>query len=256
MQLIFDEKLAAHYKSQSQKMRVLSEHWVDKSVFCPNCGCLNMNQYPNNQPVADFYCSNCNENYELKSKQKSIGLKIVDGAYRTMLERLRSNENPNLFLLSYDLSSLSIFDFLVIPKYFFVPEIIEKRNPLAQTARRAGWVGCNILLQSIPQAGKIFFVKSRRVEPKTKVLAKWQKTLFLRKEKEVSVKGWLLDIMRSIEKLGRREFSLADIYAFENELRNLHPENAHIKDKISQQLQILRDVGYLRFVSRGDYQLT
>jgi len=26
-----------------------------------------------------------------------------------------------------------------------VPEIIERRKPLAITARRAGWIGCNIL---------------------------------------------------------------------------------------------------------------
>jgi len=40
-------------------------------------------------------------------------------------------------------------------------------------------------------------VKNRQVEPKEKVLNKWKRTLFLREEKEISAKGWLLDIMRS-----------------------------------------------------------
>lgn len=255
MKLTFDKQLATNYKSQSQKVRVLTERWVDNSIFCPNCGQLDIDKYPNNQPVADFYCSNCREEYELKSKQNSIGTKVLDGAYRTMLERLTSSKNPNLFLLNYDLSNFSVTNFFVIPKHFFVPEIIEKRKPLAPTARRAGWVGCNILLNSIPQTGKIFFVRNRQVEPKEKVLAEWQKTLFLREEKEVSAKGWLLDTMRSIEKLGKHEFTLDDIYAFENELSKLHPENKHIKDKIRQQLQILRDKSYLDFVSRGYYRL-
>lgn len=237
-------------------MRVLTEQWVDNSIFCPNCGRLDIDKYPNNQPVADFYCPNCREEYELKSKQSTIGAKIVDGAYRAMLERLTSSNNPNFFLLNYDPSNLEVMNFLVIPKHFFVPEIIEKRKPLARTARRAGWIGCNILLQSIPQTGKIFFVRDKRIEPKEKVLAEWQKTLFLREEKQVSVKGWLLDTMRSIEKLGKREFTLDDIYAFENELSKLHPENKHVKDKIRQQLQMLRDKGYLDFVSRGYYRLT
>ncbi len=256
MKLTFDTKFAEGYKSQSQKVRVLTERWVDDSIFCPNCGQLDIDKYPNNQPVADFYCSNCREDYELKSKQNAIGTKIVDGAYRTMLERLTSSNNPNFFLLNYDLANFEVINFLVIPKHFFIPEIIEKREPLASTARRAGWVGCNIVLQSIPLSGKIFFVKNHTVEPKDKVLAEWKKTLFLREEKEVSAKGWLLDVMRSIEKLGKREFMLDDVYAFENELSKLHPENKHIKDKIRQQLQVLRDKGYLDFVSRGCYRLS
>ena len=32
------------YKNQAQKARVLTEQWVDKSVFCPNCG--HLQNYP------------------------------------------------------------------------------------------------------------------------------------------------------------------------------------------------------------------
>jgi len=255
MILNFDTRLAVDYKSQSQKIRVLTEQWVDDSIFCPNCGHLNIDKYPNNQPVADFYCSNCKEDYELKSKQGSIGTKIVDSAYRTMIERLQSSNNPNFFLLNYDLQNFEVRNFLVIPKHFFIPGIIEKRKPLASTARRAGWVGCNILLQSIPQTGKIFFIKDKIVEPKKEVLLQWQKTLFLREEKEISAKGWLLDTMKCVDKVGKKEFTLNDMYSFENDLNKLHPENKHIKDKIRQQLQVLRDKGYLEFTSRGNYQL-
>lgn len=256
MKLTFDKQLATNYKSASQKIRVLTEQWVGSSIFCPNCGESDIDKYPNNQPVADFFCLNCREEYELKSKQSPIGTKVLDGAYHTMLERLTSTNNPNFFLLNYDLQNLEVLNFFVIPKHFFIPEIIEKRKPLTPTARRAGWIGCNILLHSLPQTGKIFFVKNQRVEPKKKVLAEWQRTLFLREEKEMSAKGWLLDVMRSIEKLGKKEFELDDVYAFEYELNKLHPENKHIKDKIRQQLQILRDKGYLDFLSRGYYRLT
>ncbi len=233
----------------------MTEAWVDNDIFCPNCGNIAIDKYENNRPVADFYCSNCKEEYELKSKQNKIGVKIVDGAYRTMLERLTSSKNPNFFLLDYQLSSLEVTNFFVVPKHFFVPEIIEKRKPLSPTARRAGWVGCNILLKGIPQTGKIFFVKNKQVQPKEKVLAEWRKTLFLREEKEASAKGWLLDIMRSIEMIGKEEFTIDDVYYFEKELSKLHPGNRHIKDKIRQQLQVLRDKGYLDFVSRGYYRL-
>ncbi len=255
MILNFDAQLALNYKSQSQRVRVLTEQWVDNSVFCPNCGHLKIDKYPNNKPVADFYCSNCREEYELKSKQDSIGTKIVNGAYRTMIERLQSSNNPNFFLLNYDLQNFEVRNFLVIPKHFFIPEIIEKRKPLASTARRVGWVGCNIILQNIPQTGKIFFIKNKQVEPKEKVLTEWQKTLFLREEKEIKAKGWLLDVMMCIDKLERKEFTLNEIYSFENELSKKYPDNRHIKDKIRQQLQVLRDKGYLEFTNRGNYRL-
>ena len=255
MLLAVDKKVADNYTSQSQKIRVLTEHWVDNQIFCPNCGHLDIEKYGNNKPVADFFCLNCKEDYELKSKKENIGNKIVDGAYRTMIERLQGNNNPNFFLLNYDLQNFDVLNFLVIPKHFFVPDMIEKRKPLSLTARRAGWIGCNILLQNIPQTGKIFFVRNRQVEPKNKVLAEWQKTLFLREEKEISAKGWLLDIMNCVEKLGSKNFSLDEIYAFENILSKKYPENKHIKDKIRQQLQVLRDKNYLQFLGGGKYAI-
>jgi len=255
MNLYFDTKLGDEYKSSSQKIRVLTEDWVDRQIFCPNCGHLDIDKYGNNTPVADFFCSNCHEDYELKSKKDSVGTKIVDGAYRTMIERLRGENNPNFFLLNYDLLTFSVLNFLVIPKHYFIPDIIEKRKALSQIARRAGWVGCNILLQSIPESGKIFFVKNRKIEPRQNVVANWRKTLFLREEKGIEAKGWLLDIMNCIERLKIKEFSLDEIYAFEGILNKKHPENKHIKDKIRQQLQVLRDKGYLSFIARGHYKL-
>jgi len=255
MNLSLEASLADNYSSPSQKARVLTENWVDNQAYCPNCGNLNIERYGNNKPVVDFFCQNCKEDYELKSKKETIGNKIVDGAYRTMIGRLQGSDNPSLFLLNYDLQNLEVLNFLVIPKHFFTPEIIEKRKPLSSSARRAGWVGCNILLRGIPQTGKIFFVKNHRVEPKDKVIAEWQKTLFLREEKETSAKGWLLDIMNCVEKLGNKEFSLDEAYTFESILSKKHPENKHIKAKVRQQLQILRDKGYLEFVDRGKYKL-
>jgi len=157
--------------------------------------------------------------------------------------------------LNYDFVNLEVVDFLVIPKHFFVPEIIEKRKPLMPTARRAGWVGCNIVLKNIPQTGKIFFVSNKQIEPKEKVLAGWKKTLFLREEKGISAKGWLLHVMKCIDNLGKQQFTLDEIYVFENELRFLYPENSHIKDKIRQQLQVLRDKDYLRFIGKRCYCL-
>ena len=110
-------------------------------------------------------------------------------------------------------------------------------------------------MDSIPQTGKIFYIKNKIIESKEKVISEWRKTLFLREEKEIHAKGWLLDIMGCIDKLNSKEFTLDTIYSFANELKAKHPDNNHIKDKIRQQLQVLRDKGYLKFIGRGHYEI-
>ncbi len=252
MNLSFDKKLADNYKSQSQKIRVLTENWVDKNAYCPNCGNASIDKYPNGKPVADFFCSKCNEDYELKSKKNEMGNRILDGAYGTMIERLKSENNPSFFFLNYNLNNLAVKNFIVIPKHFFTPEIIIKRNQ--GIPNRPNYIMCSINLSLIPQGGKIFYIKNGNYENKENVLKNWKRTLFLREEKEMSAKGWLLDIMNCVDKLGR-EFSLDEVYAFEGELSKKHPGNQHIKDKIRQQLQILRDKGYLEFINRGIYKI-
>ncbi len=256
MQLSLDMDLATQYKSQSQKIRVSSEAWVKNNIICPNCGNI-ICDYPNNNPVGDFYCSNCNEDYELKSKKDHIkkSTKITDGAYRTMIERLQSSSNPNFFFLNYDPENHEVINFIVIPKHFFVPAIIEKRKALSQNACRAGWVGCNILLSSIPESGKIFYIKNKKLQKKGDIIKNWRKTLFLRDFKKIELKGWLLDIMKCIDLLDKKEFSLEEMYSFEKSLSNKYTNNKHIKDKIRQQLQFLRNKGYIKFISRGKYRL-
>jgi type II restriction enzyme len=246
--------LAEVYKSPPQKVRVMTEEWVNGQIFCPSCG-NNISHYKRGKPVADFYCSFCHEDYELKSKKDAVGNKIVNGAFGTMIKRLKDINNPNFFILNYSKPHYEVENFFVIPKHFFVPQIIEKRKPLSPTARRAGWIGCNILLTHIPTTGKIFYIKEKKVEPKDKVLENWEKTLFLRETKEAKARGWILDIMNCIDKLGKKTFSLDDVYAFETALSFKHPDNRHIKDKIRQQLQILRDKAYLEFTTRGQYKL-
>jgi type II restriction enzyme len=167
---------------------------------------------------------------------------------------VQPSNNPNLMLLNYDRQKFDVTDLFIVSKHFFVREIIEERKPLAPTARRAGWVGCNILLNQIPALGKSFLVQNRAPLPRELVLRQWQKTLFLRDE-GVEARGWLIEVMKCVENIGRREFQLEHVYAFEAALSRIYPENRHVGQKIRQQLQVLRDRGYLDFVARGYYRL-
>jgi type II restriction enzyme len=110
------------------------------------------------------------------------------------------------------------------------------------------------LLSRVLDSGKIHIVKSGVVRPKDVVLEEWQKTLFLR-DQSLEARGWLLDVMRCVESLGKRDFTLDEVYAFERHLGDVYPGNQNIKPKIRQQLQYLRDRGFIDFVSRGNYRL-
>ena len=136
MKLGFEETQTP-YASGSQSARSWTERWVKDHLYCPNCGNAHMTQFAANRPVADFFCSSCSEQYELKSQKGTFGVKVLDGAFETMCERLASENNPNLVLMNYSLASLSVTNAFVVPKHFFVREIIEERKPLASTARRA-----------------------------------------------------------------------------------------------------------------------
>lgn len=232
----------------------MSEYWVGKSIFCPNCG-SNLTNFKNNSPVADFYCEKCSEEYELKSKNGNMGNTIVDGAYSTMIERLVSNNNPNFFFLTYTKPTYEIRNFLTIPRYFFVPDIIQKRKALTSTARRAGWIGCNIVMNNIPEFGKIFYIENGIAKSKNEVLERWNKTEFVRSTQNMEAKGWLLDVLVCVERIKKTEFSLEDVYAFEEYLKAKHPLNNNVKAKIRQQLQLLRDKGIIEFVGRGQYRM-
>lgn len=212
MKLGFEESQTT-YTSGSQSARAWTEAWVGEWAYCPHCGNAKISSFPNNSPLADFFCTACNEEFELKSQKGKFGAKVLDGEFKTKCERLAASNNPNLLLLNYDLRSLAVVNLFIVPKHFFVREIIEERKPLAATARRAGWIGSKILLDRVPEFGKIHIVRGSIVRAKELVLAEWQRTLFLRDESP-ETRGWLLDVMNCVESLGKREFTLDECLRF------------------------------------------
>jgi type II restriction enzyme len=146
MDLTFNTTLATQYRSASQKARVLTEDWVSRAIYCPNCGRPDVTRRANNSRIGDFFCSECHEEFEVKSLSRPFRDKVEDGEYRTMITRLNSSSNPNIFLLHYDPQAFAVLNCIVIPKHFLRPDCIEARAPLSSTARRAGWTGCRILL--------------------------------------------------------------------------------------------------------------
>lgn len=253
MNLTFDNNVIENYHSGTQIARVLTENWVNENMYCPRCGYLHIKHFENNRPVADFFCPSCNNEYELKSKNGALGHKITDGSYRTMIERITSNKNPDFFFMSYSKSEHKVMDFVLVPKHFFVPDIIEKRKPLAPNAHRAGWIGCNILIDQIPKQGRIDIISNGEIINIDHVVNTVSRSNLL-ETKDINARGWLMDVLNCVNKIASPFFTLEEMYKFENVLHIRHLKNNNIKPKIRQQLQILRDQGFIEFLGNGRYR--
>jgi len=217
--------------------------------------------------------------------------------------------------MRYALATWEVRDLLLIPSFMFSESAVIKRlvaskhsedgKPLSSTARRAGWVGCNLDLHRIAPEARIAIVitrsSSRRrgdesltkkqnqrfltssptnqtvIVPPEEVRARYTRLKPIR-EIKTTQRGWTLDVLNIVrrlvnsegraprdpnisDKMGRRgtppsdSFTTADAYAFTRELEKLHPDNRHVKDKIRQQLQVLRDMGLLLHIARGEWKL-
>lgn len=251
MDLHFNQSLATGYHSGSQISRVITEDWVARNMFCPICGAPVLGHYEANKPVADFFCDDCKSDFELKSKKAVIGHKIPDGAYATMIERITSLRNPHLFVMTY--ANWQVNNLMFIPNFFFTADIIEKRKPLANTARRAGWVGCNIEIGEIPDNGRIFIIRNGKQEDKSRVIDQYQRSLALQTTK-LETRGWLFDVLKCVDRIPSDNFCIDDVYSFKDELQLKHPDNNNVCAKIRQQLQFLRDKGFVKFLGRGLYR--
>ena len=253
MDLNFDVSLASGYNSAAQIARVLTEDWLARNMYCPICGEFSIKRAEANAPVKDYICEHCKSQYELKSKKENTdkySTKVNDGVYRTMIERITSLDNPSFFFMHYD--NHEVNNLIVVPKCFFVPEVIEKRRPLAKNARRAGWEGCNILLNQIPDLAKIPIIKNKVVLDSKNVCNEYNRIYSLQTN-SIESRGWLFDVLRCVERLDST-FTLKQMYAFVEELKIKHPMNNNIEAKIRQQLQFLRDKGFIDFSSRGNYK--
>ena len=169
------------------------------------------------------------------------------------MEAVRSDSVPNLLLMHYA-GDWSVRNLLLIPSFFFSVAAVEQRKPLAASARRAGWVGCNILLSEIADEGKIKVVSQGVPTSQEDVRLQYQRVRPLARIR-AEIRGWTIDILRMIRRLKCDEFSLKDVYGFECDLSTIYPDNRNVRAKIRQQLQVLRNLGFIAFLGGGHYRV-
>jgi type II restriction enzyme len=253
------------YKSPSQIARKVTESWARDNLYCPRCG-LHLHPYKDNTEVYDFYCSHRSkrllllsydkDDFQLKSMKSfprnRFPNRIIGAEYYTTIRSLELGAFPSLILLHYSLREKEVKDGLFIHRLSFNRNNIVRRKALSQLAIRNNWVGSEIILDAVPDLGKIPMISDSEILPKEEVMYRWAAVESILKG-DLERRSWIGDMLLVIDRLPST-FSLEDAYSFQHFFERNHPGNRHIKEKIRQQLQILRDRGYLRFVGRGRYQ--
>lgn len=70
-------------------------------------------------------------------------------------------------------------------------------------------------------------------------------------------KGWLNLTLRGVLEMQEREFDIQELHDVCKPMATTeYPRNRHVRQKLSEQLQKLRDLGLVEFVKRGHYRRT
>jgi len=253
MKLEMAAEVALGLKSASQMARRITEQWGANNLYCAACPANVVEATPPNTKAVDFNCGLCGVGYQLKAGRGWSESRVPDAGYSAMIGAIRADATPNLLVMQYS-QDWKVVNLLLIPSFFLTESAIEMRRPLASTARRAGWVGCNILLRAIADDGKLRLVQDSVRTPPESVRMEYQRIRELALLAP-EVRGWTLDVLRIVRGLNQRSFTLAEVYQSAFELAALHPHNRNVRAKIRQQLQVLRDMGFIRFDSRGCYTM-
>jgi len=130
------------WKSNSRILGRAAEIYCCSHLKCPNCSSCDWLECVTNEKSKDQICRHCNKQFQIKCKKMNRQeyrrlvdtriFKTVGAEYQTTLKSLEDKIDyiALLYTETYDVHEILH---------------IKERPPLAQTARRAGWQGCNLV---------------------------------------------------------------------------------------------------------------
>lgn len=96
-------------------------------------------------------------------------------------------------------------------------------------------------------------IQNSRILDRQNVIQNYDRIKQLR-TKSIDSRGWLLDVLSCINDIQKTEFTLIDVYGYVEVLQKKHINNNNVEAKIRQQLQFLRDKGFIEFLGKGQYR--
>lgn len=254
MQLRLPVQLGVPYKSLRAGVGEITEAWGEQNLYCASCTSRSLRRCPRNTAGVDFRCPECGDPYQLKSLAQPLPRRIPDAAYWVMRRLIRTGNAPSLLALHYSPYDWTIRNLLLVPRFAISLSAIRRRKPTLPKGRNKPCVLCDYALDRIPLDARISVVVEGRVAAVSEVRNQFRRLQRLKRQRWYN-RGWTMDVLRAAHDLGKADFTLAEMYSRAEQLRRLHPENRHVEPKIRQQLQRLRELGFLEFVEPGHYRL-
>jgi hypothetical protein len=146
---LIDMSLTSRFVSAAQATRVALETWASFNLYCLNCERNELDPLPDNTPVADFECLTCKSRYQLKGKNGRLGRRIPGAAYQPTIDAIRAGKMPEYVLVEFDTRFATVVFVDAFPGRLITEDRVEARKRLSATARRAGWQGCNIIVEGL-----------------------------------------------------------------------------------------------------------
>jgi type II restriction enzyme len=193
--------------------------------------------------------------YELKSSARAHTTVVQDGGFDSMMRRMRAQEAPALMLMQYT-PDWCVKKLIAVHPVFMTPAVVRKRDKPHRRPKtgKEYWM-CNLNLSVIPPDGKIMVVDEGEARPHALARREFRESMRFQ-EVPLRERGWASLVLAKVRQIGKTEFTLADVYAYEEAMHAVYPDNSHVRPKIRQQLQVLRDLGYLEFLDgRGEYRV-
>jgi len=135
------------WKSASRIVGEACELYVLENCSCKRCG-EKLEKCKTNEKSRDLVCSGCQQNYQVKAKKytKNIKetIKLIGAEYNTTMKSFNDNIDYIIVLyLDSEAKQILYSNYESISKNSIIP-----RNPLGPTAKRSGWQGCYIKLNT------------------------------------------------------------------------------------------------------------
>ncbi len=142
---------AARYTSASQVARVAVEAWVATNVECWHCRSALL-LVPPNTKLMDAVCRDAGHEVQVKAIAGIAGERLSAAAFGPMARRLEESSLPDYLIVSYDRPRSIVVLAEFIAGASLGRERLKARTPLAEGARRAGWVGATLDLSGLERS--------------------------------------------------------------------------------------------------------
>lgn len=257
MELKCNPEVAIHLtkdSQQTQRTRLITEDGFSRFGYCLRCKSNKLTRTTAGTVAQDFYCPKCGQPYELKSAARAHTRIVQDGGYASMMKTIRGENVPALVLMHYS-PEWCVRGLVAIHPVFLTPAVVMKRPKPHIRKNGTLYQMCDLNLSLIPTDGKIALVSDGVVRTHAETRRRFQESVRF-EDVPLKTRGWTALVLSTVRQIGKKEFTLKDIYKFEDAMHKAFPRNSHIQPKIRQQLQELRDLGYIEFLGmRGEYRV-